>query len=192
MNTRHNIGFEVIDALAATLGWIGKPEQFDTRSKMRFDGLVLEGVMNRLAGEPEKLLLLKPTTFMNLSGRSVQAAASFYQLGPDDLCIVLDDLALPCGRIRLRPGGSSGGHNGLKDIQRALGTEKYPRLRVGIDAAPTYIAGKDYVLGRFSAEQRVLLGPAIDRCCGAIATWIDEGIEPAMTRFNGDEKKSAE
>jgi len=182
VGTRHNIGFEVIDRFASKLGW---PDV----NKKRFDGLTIDGTLDLLTGGSEKVLLLKPLTFMNLSGRSVQAAMSFYQLTPADIVIVLDDLALPCGRLRLRGSGSSGGHNGLKDIERALGTNEYPRLRIGIDPAPPPIRGKDYVLGRFTTEQRKLLEPAIDRACGAITTWIDKGIESAMSLFNAEENE---
>jgi len=188
LGTRHNVGFDVLDRLAVKLGWINKPDQFDSQSKMKFDGLALDGSLRLSSGSDEKLLLLKPMTFMNLSGKSVQAAMAFYQLLPADIVIVLDDLALPCGRIRLRPGGSSGGHNGLKDIERVLGTDQYPRLRLGIDPAPPRLPGRDYVLGRFTTEQRGRLDPAIDRAVEAIVTWADKGIEPAMTQFNGEEK----
>jgi PTH1 family peptidyl-tRNA hydrolase len=189
VGTRHNVGFEVLDRLAAKLGWIARPELFDSLSRTRFDGLALDGTLNRLAGGDEKMLLLKPLTFMNLSGRAVVAAMAFYQLSPPDILIVLDDLALPAGRIRLRPGGSSGGHNGLKDIERVLGSDQYPRLRMGIDPTPPRIAGKDYVLGRFTTEQRSRLDPAIDRAAGAIVTWVDKGIESAMSLFNVEETK---
>jgi len=187
-NTRHNVGFDLVDRLASKLGWIKNPDQFDSQSRMKFDGLALDGSLGLSSGGDEKLLLLKPMTFMNLSGRSVQAAMVFYQLLPTDIVIVLDDLALPCGRIRLRPGGSSGGHNGLKDIERVLGTDQYPRLRLGIDPTPPRLAGKDYVLGRFTTEQRSRLDPAIDRACGAIVTWADKGIELAMSQFNAEAK----
>jgi PTH1 family peptidyl-tRNA hydrolase len=106
--TRHNVGFETVDALAAKLGWIGQRADFDKLAREKFNGLAMDG----LAGS-EKMLLLKPTTFMNVSGSAVQSAMAFYQLSPVDLLIVLDDLALPSGKIRLRAGGSSGGHNGL-------------------------------------------------------------------------------
>src|SRR5436853_7902517 len=134
--TRHNIGYEVIDRLAERLGWTRGPGEFDRLARTRFDGLALDGPLPLALGASEKLLLLKPTTYMNLSGRSVQAAMAFYQLTPADVMIVLDDLALPAGRIRLRAGGSNGGHNGLRDIERALGTSQYPRMRIGIDPAP--------------------------------------------------------
>ena len=187
--TRHNVGFDVIDILATRLGWINSPSKFDSLSRMKFDGLTLDGVLNRIDGGDEKLLLLKPTTFMNLSGRAVQAAMVFYQLLPGDIMIVLDDLALACGRIRMRPGGSSGGHNGLKDIERVLNTDQYPRLRLGIDPTPARVPGREYVLGRFTTEQRSRLDPAIDRAVGAIVTWADRGIEPAMSQFNAEENR---
>jgi PTH1 family peptidyl-tRNA hydrolase len=179
--TRHNVGFEVVEALAVKFGWIARSEQFDQQARGKFDGLVMDGAVGS-----EKLMLLKPATFMNLSGQAVQAAMAFYQLSPKDILVVLDDLALPCGRIRLRPGGSSGGHNGLKDIEQALATDQYPRLRLGIDAAPERIPGRDYVLGKFSGDQRKLLEPAIDRAVGATVMWIEKGIESAMSLFNAE------
>ena len=184
VGTRHNVGFEVIDQLASRLGWT-KPGDFDRMAKSKFDGLAFDGVIGS-----EKLVLLKPLTYMNLSGKSVQAAMAFYQMTPADIMVVLDDLALPVGRLRLRASGSSGGHNGLKDIERALGTNGYPRLRVGIDPAPPRVAGRDYVLGKFTPEQRVLLEPALARACGAIVTWIDKGLETAMNQFNADSDNS--
>jgi peptidyl-tRNA hydrolase, PTH1 family len=184
--TRHNIGFEVIDHLASRLGWTSGPDEFNRLAKAKFDGLALDGSRSRTAGDDERVLLLKPMTYMNLSGRSVQAATGFYQLAASDVLVVLDDLALPCGRLRIRPGGSDGGHNGLKDIQRALGTSDYPRLRIGVDSPPPRVAGRDYVLGRFTEEQRLRIDPAITRATGAILTWIDRGINAAMNQFNVD------
>ena len=190
VGTRHNIGFDVLDQVAVRLGWIAKPEDFNRLAKSKFGALTFDGVVNRATGESEKVVLLKPLTYMNLSGQSVQAAASFFQIDPTDLLVVLDDVALPCGRLRLRPSGSSGGHNGLKDIERALGTEAYPRLRIGIDPPPARVPQRDYVLGRFSPDQRIALEPAIARACGAIVTWIDQGIVAAMNQFNAaDDKK---
>jgi PTH1 family peptidyl-tRNA hydrolase len=178
VGTRHNVGFEVLDQFASRLGWTAGG-QFDRLAKSSFEGLVVDGMLGS-----EKTLLLKPMTFMNLSGRSVQAALVYYRLEPPDMMVVLDDLALPCGSLRMRAAGSSGGHNGLKDIERALATDQYPRLRIGIDPAPPRIAGRDYVLGRFSAEQRKLIDPTIARACGAIATWIEKGIATAMNQCN--------
>lgn len=185
--TRHNIGFEVLDHLAVRLGMTSSPDAFNLVARGKFDGLEIDGMFTRSSGENEKVLLLKPTTYMNLSGRAVQAAAGFYQLQPADIMVVLDELALPCGKLRVRPAGSDGGHNGLRDIQRALGTSDYPRLRIGIDPPPPMVAGKDYVLGRFSDEQRKRIDAAIPRATDAIVCWIDKGITTAMNLFNADE-----
>ena len=185
VGTRHNVGFEVVDRVAEKLGWM-RPGDFDRTAKSKFDGLVFDGSLQRTSGEPERLVLLKPTTYMNLSGKSVQAAMGFYQLKPDDIMVVLDDLALPCGKLRIRPGGSDGGHNGLRDIQRALGTNQYPRLRVGIDPPPPPVPGKQYVLGKFSPEQRTLVDPAVTRAASAIVTWVDKGLSAAMNQFNAE------
>jgi PTH1 family peptidyl-tRNA hydrolase len=188
VGTRHNVGFEVVEQLAFRLGWIGNAEQFNTTARNKFDSLTLDGVVSLASGGSEKLLLVKPMTFMNLSGRSAQAAMSFYQLTPADIMIALDDIALPCGKIRIRAGGSSGGHNGLKDIERALSTSQYPRLRIGIDPPPPRVPQVDYVLGRFTPDQRKQVEPALGRAAGAVLTWIDKGIEPAMSQFNAEEK----
>ena len=188
--TRHNVGFEVLDRFARRLGLISKEPEFDRTARANFEGLTLDGTTTLSGGRQERVLLLKPMTFMNLSGRSVQAAKAFYQLENADLMIVLDDVALPCGKIRLRAAGSSGGHNGLRDIERALGTSAYPRLRVGIDPPPPRVPQRDYVLGRFSEEQRKCLGPAIDRAGEALLAWMEKGIEPAMSVFNADMLKS--
>jgi peptidyl-tRNA hydrolase, PTH1 family len=177
--TRHNIGWEVADALAAALGWIAKPSEFDEQARRKFSALTLDG-----SADGKNVMIVKPTTYMNCSGQAVQAAMAFYQTDVSSLMVVLDDLALPCGKIRIRPGGSSGGHNGLKDIERALGTDQYPRLRLGIDAPPQFVPGRDYVLGAFTAQQRVLVDPAVNRACEAVVAWIDRGIEAAMNQFN--------
>jgi PTH1 family peptidyl-tRNA hydrolase len=190
VGTRHNIGFEVIDALAAKLAWTSGAAEFDRLARTKFDALAMDGQMTLASGGggTEKLLLLKPTTYMNLSGRTVQQALAFYNLTPRDALIVLDDVALPCGRLRIRPSGTSGGHNGLKDIERALGTIDYPRLRIGVDAPPPRVPQKDYVLGRFSDAQREQLDPAVTRACSAAITWVERGIETAMNQFNAEEK----
>ena len=192
IGTRHNIGFEVVDAFAQKMGLIRQADEFDRLAKGKFNALAMDGSMPLSAGPhaggSEKLLLLKPTTYMNLSGRSVQAAMAFYNVTPDDVMIVLDDIALPCGRIRLRSGGSPGGHNGLKDIERALATSQYLRLRMGIDPPPLRFPQKDYVLGRFTETQQQLLEPAIARAVSALVMWIEKGLEPAMSIFNADEK----
>lgn len=171
--TRHNAGFLAIDRLAARHAPTETP-------RSRFGGLVTECAIKGV-----RALLLKPLTYMNKSGQSVSQAAGFYkvELGTD-LLVLVDDVALPTGSIRLRPGGSAGGHNGLADIQRALGTEAYARLRIGIDAKPPVMALHDYVLGRFTEEQAAALAPALERACDATELFISEGLEAAMNRFN--------
>ncbi|MDP9175991.1 MAG: aminoacyl-tRNA hydrolase [Planctomycetota bacterium] len=191
VGTRHNVGWEALDELAIRLGWIAKREDFARLAKNRFDGLLMDGSMSIQSSGSERLMLLKPTTYMNRSGQSVQAAMAFYQVTPVDVMVVLDDLALPCGKLRIRKGGSSGGHNGLKDIERLLGTQDYPRLRLGIDAPPPRIPGRDYVLGRFTEAQRTLLEPALDRSVAALTTWIERGIDAAMNAYNGEDEKNA-
>ncbi len=186
VGTRHNIGWEVLDLLALRLGMCYGEDGFNRLAREKFNGLTLDGTVTLPSGSSEKLLLLKPLTYMNLSGQSVQQAMAFYQLDAGDIMVVLDDIALPCGRIRVRPNGSDGGHNGLRDIQRALGTDKYPRLRLGIDPPPQFVPQRDYVLGRFSEQQRLSLKPAIDRAASAIKCWIESGIESAMNRFNAE------
>ena len=180
--TRHNVGFEVIDALAVRLGLAG-PKEFGRVARTRFEGLALEGIAEAAGGE--KVLLLEPMTYMNDSGRSVQAALAFYKMAATDVLVVSDDVALPCGRIRLRADGSSGGHNGLADIERALGTDRYSRLRIGIDPPPSVMAQRDYVLGRFSAPQRPLVDQAIGWATDAALIWMQRGIAAAMNQFNG-------
>lgn len=186
VGTRHNVGFEVVERLAKRLGWTSRDDEFTRLARSKFDGLVMDGN----AGGVGKALLMEPTTFMNLSGRAVQAAMAFYGLSPEDVLVVLDDIALPVGRLRLRGSGSSGGHNGLKDIERALGTNAYSRMRIGIDPRPPQIEQKDYVLGRFTDEQRRTLSPTIDRAAEAAIVWMDKGIETAMNRFNADNIES--
>lgn len=181
--TRHNVGFELVDQLAASIGWVSTPGDFDRVARTKFEGLFLDG---NFAGD--KLALLKPMTFMNLSGKSVQQGMAFYQMQPSEILVVLDDLALSCGRLRIRGSGSSGGHNGLNDIEKMIGTKDYARLRIGIDAAPQFVPAKDYVLGRFSEEQRTLLDPAFKRAVDAARVWIEQGTQTAMNQFNAGEK----
>lgn len=176
--TRHNAGFMAIDRLATRHGLSG--------AKMKFHAGMLEGPV---AGE--RCVLLQPMTFMNRSGLCVGEVMRFYKLEPDELMIVVDDVALPVGRIRLRKTGGAGGHNGLSDIERALGTTKYPRLRIGIDP-PGRVPQSDYVLGRFSEAQLSALEPALDRACDAVEMWVREGIDAAMNQFNAAEKEETE
>lgn len=175
--TRHNAGFLAVDVLAQrhALGVIPKG---------RFSSIATECTFKASAGS-EKCLLMKPTTFMNLSGRAVAEAIGFYKINPaTDMLVIVDDVALPTGSIRLRASGSAGGHNGLSDIQRALGTDQYPRLRVGVDACPPVMALEDYVLGRFTPAQLALLEPALSKAADAAEVFVHRGITPAMNAFN--------
>lgn len=184
VGTRHNVGFDAVDRFAARSGITTSADEFERVAKAKFDGLAVDGAVPAAGGRTEKVLLLKPTTFMNLSGRAVRQAMTFYQLAPTNVMVLLDDIALPCGKIRVRPGGSAGGHNGLKDIARVLGTELYPRLRIGVDAPPPRVPQVDYVLGRFTEDQRAGVEAALDRSADALRAWIELGLERAMTKFN--------
>lgn len=171
--TRHNAGFMVVDRLVQRHG-------FGAPVKARFNAAVVE---TPIGAQP--CLLMKPTTYMNRSGQSVAEAVRFYKLDPAaDMMVVVDDVALPSGSIRIRPGGGAGGHNGLSDIQRLLGADTYPRCRIGIDPTPPYMDQADYVLGRFTDEQWALVGPAIDKAADAAECFIAHGLEAAMNRFN--------
>ena len=130
-------------------------------------------------------MLLKPTTYMNLSGRAVAEAIGFYKINvASDLIVIVDDVALPCGTVRVRASGGAGGHNGLSDIQRALGTDQYPRIRVGVDACPPMMALEDYVLGRFTPDQMALAEPALDKAADAAELFALQGVTAAMNKFN--------
>lgn len=179
--TRHNVGFMVVDRLAQQHG--------AGNFRVSHEGFAAD---IHLAGQ--KTILLKPQTFMNLAGRSVASALQFYKIAMADLLVVVDDLALPVGLIRLRASGSAGGHNGLKDIQRAIGNfalmelpprkpEDYPRLRIGIDP-PGRVPQKTYVLEAFSPAQKPEIDKALGKAVEAIECWADAGIQIAMTRFN--------
>lgn len=170
--TRHNVGFSVIDRLARRFA----P---DAAPKSKFAGLMTDA---EIGGE--KCILLKPTTFMNLSGRSVLEALQFFKLeASKDLLVIVDDLALPCGSIRLRPDGSSGGHNGLTDIGLKLGSNYWARLRIGIDL-PGRIPQSDYVLGKFSPDQQPLVDASMTEAAQAAEVWATKGLQEAMNRFN--------
>ena len=169
--TRHNVGFDVIDRLA--LG--GTRPSFSRK----FDGLVAESEIDF-----RRVLLLKPQTFMNLSGRSVAQALRFYKLDPTDLLVVCDDLSLPLGKLRIRPGGSDGGQKGLRDITAHLGTDQFPRLRIGIGERGEADA-VDYVLSRFRSAERAAIDDALILATQAVAVWVTQGIDAAMNRFNG-------
>jgi PTH1 family peptidyl-tRNA hydrolase len=165
--TRHNVGFDVVDFLASEWGLTWQ------HSKS----------WHALWAKGEKAILVKPASYMNRSGEPLAAVASFYKVEPAEILVVLDDLALELGRLRLRPDGSAGGHNGLESIILHLGTEAIPRLRVGIGSAPSEGA-VDYVLGRFFAEELPVVEKTIERAADAVKCAIDKGVLSAMNLFN--------
>lgn len=184
-DSRHNLGFEVLDRLAATLG-----VRFARQAREPGLGPVKARVASgRLREEDEHpFLLVKPQTFMNLSGSAVAAYARHYRIPSASIFVILDDLNLPLGRIRIRPGGSPGGHNGLKSIVSRLGTEGFPRLRMGIaapDMGGSDMADPDFVLGRFTDEERDRLDPVLAEAVAAARAWIGgAGLDVLMNRFN--------
>jgi PTH1 family peptidyl-tRNA hydrolase len=170
--TRHNVGFEVIKELARShsCGPVSS----------RFEGEVID-----LHSQAGKVLLLCPATFMNRSGQSVLAALSFYKLPLSDLLVVCDDFSLPLGRLRFRTQGSAGGQKGLADIIRRVGSEQFARLRVGIGAPPPDWDPSDYVLGRFSGDERAVMDDAVQRAARGVEDWIAQGTEYCMNHYNG-------
>ena len=172
--TRHNVGFDVVDLLASRWGislavekfhaWFGKGQIKD-----------------------EPVVLLKPTTFMNRSGSAVLDAGRFYKLEMEDLLVVADDLALPTGRLRMRPWGSAGSHKGLQDIIDRVGTDRWCRLRLGIGAAVGDPSA--YVLGRFDECEETLIKGALKGAADAVECWLEHGVDLTMTRFNGDPQR---
>lgn len=169
--TRHNIGYAVLGELARRFGV--------TPPKARFRGEVVEA---ELSGQ--KALLLSPTTFMNLSGTSVQEAKSFYKLANEDLLVICDDLNLPVGKLRFRSRGSSGGQKGLEDIIQRVATEDFSRLRIGVGTAPDGWNWADYVLSKFAAEETPVVEQAVKVAADAVAAWAGQGIEFCMNQYN--------
>jgi len=172
VDSRHNVGFDVLDRLARR--WA--PGEI---ARGKFHAAVIETRV-----DDEKIVLMKPTTYMNRSGLSVAEAVRFYKLeSATDVLVLVDDVALDCGIIRIRAGGGAGGHNGLSDIEQKLGTADYTRLRIGIDR-PGQIPQKDYVLGRFRPDQREALEPALEQSVDAVSIWIRHGTTETANRFN--------
>lgn len=173
--TRHNIGFEVVEYLAQS------PSARPARSQ--FQSLVVETVEGG-----DKVLLVKPETYMNLSGRAVRAIVDFYKVPLEDVLIVCDDFNLPLGKLRLRPHGSHGGQNGLRNIQEQLGTDAYPRLRVGV-GQPGPGEAVDFVLSRFKPGEQTVVETAIARAAQGIVVWLRDGMESSMNLTNAGEQK---
>ena len=170
-DTRHNVGFEVLETLARR---VGEPAR-----KQRFQG---EAAQATIRGVP--VLLLWPLTWMNLSGSSVLAARDFYKIPDSDMIVICDDFNLPLDSIRIRPGGSAGGQNGLSDVLSRLGTTTIPRLRLGIGPVPAGWKAADFVLGKFAKGERDRVGVVIERAADAAEEWVALGIQSAMNAYN--------
>lgn len=172
-DNRHNIGFMLIDRLAVRLDARGM--------KLQSKAIVTNAIY---AGN--KLILAKPQTYMNLSGHSVQGLAHFYKLPLENLLVTHDDLDLPFGTIRLRPGGGPGGQKGVASAIERLGTKDFARLRLGIGRPPGRMDPADYVLQDFSRDEMKILSEVLDRAADAALTFVIEGLDKAMNKFNGD------
>jgi peptidyl-tRNA hydrolase, PTH1 family len=169
--TRHNLGFMVVEALIARWGAQGPRKAFSGELwDARFGG--------------RRIWLLAPMTFMNRSGAAVQELVRFYQVPLERLLVVMDDMALPPGRIRLRPEGSAGGHNGLADVLAMLSSVEVPRLRVGIGEPPGRMDGVDYVLGKLSEDELAAANIAVEQACQAVEDWLTLGMDAAMSKHN--------
>ena len=170
--TRHNVGFAVLDELA---------EKNHIPLQIRENkGLVGKGIM-----EGEKVLLVKPLTYMNASGDCIAELASYYKTEPEQILVIYDDINLDVGQLRIRSKGSAGGHNGIKSILARLGSENFPRIRVGVGAKPEQMDLVDHVLGRFQGQEKIWIEDGIRDAALAAELILREGIPAAMNRFNG-------
>lgn len=169
--TRHNVGFMIIDAFAA-----GYDLKIDKKQGQSLLGLGLAG--------SEKVLLVKPQTYMNGSGEAVWEILNYYREGIEDLLVIHDDLDLDLGRLRFKRGGGSGGHNGLKSITQMLNSSEYSRLKIGLGRPPAFMCPENYVLGSFLEEERKILSAIMKYSLEGLKTWCEEGIDVAMNKFN--------
>lgn len=168
-NTRHNIGFMAIDRLA---------DEYNLSFKEKYNGLISETIINN-----EKVILLKPLSYMNLSGEVVQKYVNFYKVDIEDILVICDDLSLDIGKIRLRRKGSSGGHNGLKNIELHLNSDNYKRLKIGI-SQNNNIDTKDYVLGKFNKEEKKIINNSLDKINNIINDYMSISFDELMNKYN--------
>lgn len=175
-NTRHNIGFMVVDELAKRLGLsFNKEDRHAMYTEFR---------------NPEKIIIIKPTTYMNLSGVAVGEYANFYHIDPEDIAVISDDMDLPVGHIRIRKKGSAGGHNGLKSIMQHLGTEDFPRFKIGIGHPDrNNKAVVDHVLHPFQGEDKTAIDEAVKKMADALSDWLKEDIDLVMQNYNTKKAK---
>ncbi|MHB8796876.1 MAG: aminoacyl-tRNA hydrolase [Thermoanaerobaculia bacterium] len=179
VGTRHNVGWEVLDTLVRRLA-------ADPSRPTRIDRLDCRALTGRVKIGATPVLLAKPQTYMNLSGESVKGLLLKHAVPLERMLVVSDDVALPVGRLRIRPSGSSGGQKGLQNVIDCFGSDDFPRLRIGI-AGDHFRPGEDkadYVLERFAKAERTVLAPVLETACEAIETFVAEGVEAAMNRFN--------
>ena len=169
--TRHNVGFDFLDRFSKAVSIQVGPGKGPFYSGT--------GVYRR-----EKLILVKPTTYMNLSGNAVQQVLHYYKIEPEDCLVCYDDLDIPIGKIRLRPDGSAGGHNGIKDIIQKLGTHDFPRLRIGIGNEFSKGQKVNYVLSRFNSDEKKIIDETLDTAVDAALRFVTDGIDSAMNAFN--------
>lgn len=169
--TKHNIGFITIDYLA---------EQHSIKmNKMKHKAIIGEGDMGG-----EKVLLVKPQTFMNLSGQSVMDIVNFYKVPAANLVVIYDDIDLPVGKVRIRPNGSSGTHNGMRNIIYLLRNQEFPRIRIGVGKQPDYMDLADYVMTKFNSEEKPLIEEAIKKSAATVEEIVKSGINNAMNKYN--------
>lgn len=172
-NTRHNVGFGVIDLLSSKYGI--------KVNRIKHRALTGDGII-----EGERVLLVKPQTFMNLSGESIRDIVEWYRLPLENLIVIYDDADLPLGTVRIRPKGSSGTHNGMKSVIYQLQSDEFPRIRIGIGKAPESWDLADYVLSRFNAEEERAIGQSTERAAEAAVAIAASGVEAAMNLYNGE------
>ncbi|MBQ5952200.1 MAG: aminoacyl-tRNA hydrolase [Lachnospiraceae bacterium] len=169
--TRHNTGYMALDALAS-------------RAQIRVETVKFHGLIGTGFLEGEKVVLVKPTTYMNLSGDCVRPAADYYQIEPENIVVLCDDVWLPAGQLRIRKKGSAGGHNGLKSIIGRLGTQEFPRIRIGVGGAAEHVEMVSHVLGHFAAEERRRMADAAEEAARAVEEILRNGIDSAMNLYN--------
>lgn len=176
--TRHNMGFDVIDKLV---------EEFNVpQAGVKFNAMYGKG---RIGGEP--VILMKPLSYMNLSGGPIRDMANYFKIDPEtELIVIYDDIDTEPGQLRVRKKGSAGGHNGIKSIIQQLGTQNFMRVRVGVGAKPKGWDLADYVLGRFDRDDRQLVEDAQDRACEAVEMILSDSVDAAMNKFNVSKKKA--
>ena len=170
-NTRHNIGFLAADAL-------------EKRTGVKFNKLKYRALTGEVTLGGQRVLVVKPQTYMNLSGEAVKLAGGFYKIPPERILVLYDDVSLPLGKLRIRASGSAGGHNGIKNIIAHLGTDAFPRIKVGVGAPQREDGLVDWVIGSFTASERKVVDEAINKALDAAACVIEKGVSEAQNRFN--------